>query len=104
FVPGASGTPIPAGSIVSDEPGGQLPSGYIPTPYMDPLDADAVSKFAAAGIQLPGSCCRLMRTPATRWVVDPNATAGNPYRQYVMTGLGAGLPMRQLPLARGCYS
>jgi hypothetical protein len=95
---------VPAGTIVSDEPGGQLPPRYQPTPYMDALDLDAVAQVAAAGVQLIGSCVRMSSVPACRWVTDPNAGPGNPYRQYVISGpLGVGLPMQQLLGTRGAY-
>lgn len=93
---------LPAGSIVGDTGGGaQLPSGYVPTPYMDPLDSDGARKFFNAGVRLPG----LIRTqwtgvniapPITKWVPNPNAAPGNPYREYVLTGLGAGLGFAQV--------
>jgi len=35
--------------------------------------------------------------PVTKWVVNPNPSLpGNPGREYVLTGLGAGLPFAQL--------
>jgi hypothetical protein len=102
-VAGASGTYLTAGSIVSDSAGAQLPSNFIPTPYCDPLDTDAVNKFYLAGPGLPGLGLLIPRwvgvsvpPPVTRWVPNPNPTApGNPYREYVLTGLGAGLPFAQ---------
>jgi len=63
---------VPAGTIVSDLPGGVLPPAFPPTPYMDALDADAVTQMAAAGVQLIGSCVRMSSVPACRWVIDPN--------------------------------
>ena len=95
---------LPAGSIVSDTGGGaQLPNGWVPTPYCDPQDADGAQKFFNAGVRLPG----LIRSqwtfvniapPTTKWVPNPNPTggAGNPYREYVLTGLGAGLGFAQV--------
>jgi hypothetical protein len=95
---------VPAGTIVSDEPGGVLPPGYEPTPYMDCQDADAVTQMAAAGVQLIGSCVRMSSVPICRWIIDPAAGPGNPYRQYVISGpLGVGQPMQQLIGTRGAY-
>ena len=104
----AFGSVIPAGTVVSDQPGTagaqQIPPGWIPTPYADPLTVDAVANFAAAGVQLPGGSVLLKTVPATRWIVDPNAGPGNPYRQYVLSGpLGVGVPMQQLTGTRGQY-
>jgi hypothetical protein len=95
---------VPAGTIVSDLPGGVLPPAFPPTPYMDALDADAVTQMAAAGVQLIGSCVRMSSVPVCRWVTDPNAGPGNPYRQYVISGpLGVGQMMQQLIGTRGSY-
>ena len=100
---------LPTGTVFSDLPGDQVPQGcptaYVPTPYMEPLNADAVAQFWAAGVQLPGGSVPLrLGRPATMWVVDPAAGPGNPYRQYVISGpLGAGLPMQQQIGTRGVY-
>ena len=91
---------LPAGTIVSDQPGvpgtKHIPAGWIPTAYSDPLDADAVSQFHAAGVQLPGGSTRMASVPATRWVANPTAKPGNRTREYVLVGQGKGLPMRQM--------
>jgi hypothetical protein len=98
FVGGAGGRFLQGGSIVTE--GVEVPTGWVPTPYCDPLDMDGVNKFYGAGVKLPG----LIRTvwngltiqpPVTRWIADPNASPGNPYRQFVLTGLGASLPFAQ---------
>ena len=100
---------LQAGSVVTDTGhGAQLPNGFVPTSYCDPLDADAVTKFYNAGPQIP----RLIRAqwtgvpvgpPVTYWKPDPNASPGNPSRQYVLTGLGAALPFLQLCVNAACF-
>jgi hypothetical protein len=93
---------LPAGSIVSDTgEGAELPNGYVPTPNMDPLDADAVIKFHAAGPQLPGPIISrwtgaTVAPPVTKWIPDPSAPLGNPGNQYSLSGLGVGLPASSL--------
>lgn len=95
------GAHLHAGSVISDGPGGLLPKDWHPTAHVDPLDDAAVQAFWNAGVQLPG----LMRgqwtgahvaAPKTYWVPNPNAAPGNPYREYVLIGLGASLPHRQI--------
>jgi hypothetical protein len=110
FVPGAGGVYLTAGSVVTDTgPGAQLPPAWIPTPYVDPQDTDAVAKFWAAGPVLPGLGLLRQRwsnvpvpRPFTYWIPNPNPTGGNGniYREYILTGLGAGLPFQQA-LMRG---
>jgi hypothetical protein len=103
----AFGDVVPAGTVVSDQPGTpgtqQIPVGWIPTPYCDPLTSDAVANVYAVGVQLPGGSVPLKIVPKTRWVVDPNGGSGNPYRQFVLSGLGVGLPFQQLTAPRGQY-
>ena len=61
-------------------------------------------RSAAAGVQLIGSCVRMSSLPACRWVTDPNAGPGNPFRQYVISGpLGVRQVMQQLLGTRGAY-
>lgn len=86
---------FPAGSVVSDV-GGQLPAGFVPSAYMDPLDTDAVTKFYAAGPQFRPVSGTLAQPAVTYWVPDPSQPASNPYFQFVLTGLGAGSPFAQL--------
>jgi hypothetical protein len=78
--------------------GGTLPVGWVPTGQVDPLDTAAVNAFWAAGPQLTGSIRTqwsnlAVAPPLTRWVdrVIPNL-----YREYVLNGLGTGLPMKQI--------
>jgi hypothetical protein len=91
WLPLAGGTLVPAGAIVSDvPPSGQLPPGFVPSAYMDALDADAASKVYAAGPQFAQIGTTLVQPAKTYWVVDPNASPGNPDHQFVLVGLGAG--------------
>jgi hypothetical protein len=104
----AFGSVIPAGTVVSDQPGTagaqQIPVGWPPTPYADPLDAGGVANMYSAGVQLPGGSVPLKIVPKCRWVVDPNAGPGNPYRQFILSGpLAVGLPFQQLTGTRGQY-
>jgi hypothetical protein len=101
IAPGANWPYISAGTMFSDLPGQSapqmVPTNCPPNAYFEPLDADALAKFYAAGPWLPGGSVPIRVGQAvTRWVVDPNAAPGNPYRQFVLTGLGAGLPFMQL--------
>ena len=87
---------LPAGTVFSDLPGDPVPqgcpTGTVPSPYWEPLNADAVAQFYAAGPMIPGGSVPLrLGRAVTRWVlVDPNT------REYALIGLGAGLPFRQL--------
>jgi hypothetical protein len=89
---------IPAGTVFTDgaSPGVQLaPTGWIPgTPAVEPLDADAVAKFFAAGPYPPS----LIRGQFTNAPVQPPTTfwqrvSGNTYQ---LTGLGIGLGQKQM--------
>ena len=103
----AFGSVIPAGTVVSDQPGAQqIPPNWVPTPYADPLDAGAVANVYAAGVQLPGGSVPLKIVPKCRWIPNPNATGGptNPYREFILSGpLAAGLAFQQLTGTRGQY-
>ena len=88
---------VQAGSIASTaDVGGILPSDFKPTGACDPLDQPALAAFYAMGPQvgwpIRQQWAGIGVSPAvTRWVLaDPNS------RAYVLTGLGAGLPFRQL--------
>lgn len=83
---------VEAGSILQDGPNGNIPEGWVPPGCVDPLDQAAVQAFWNAGVQFPGL---VRQPPITKWVVDPGAPAGNPYRQFCLSGLGEGLPHRQ---------
>jgi hypothetical protein len=82
--------------------GGSLPVNWQPTGASEPLDAPAVAAFYAMGPQL-GALIRQqwvglpVAKPVTYWIPNPNPTfPGNSAREYVLTGLGAGLPFAQL--------
>lgn len=80
---------LPAGSVVTDVgAGAQLPSGWIPSPNVDPLDSDALSLFYAQGPVL-GSA----KTQFSTAIVTPAATywksIGGGFWQ--LMGLGANL-------------
>jgi hypothetical protein len=92
-----------AGTIASTvDVGGTLPVNWPPTGACDPLDAPAVAAFYQMGPQL-GALIRQqwvglpVTAGVTRWVVNPQPTLpGNPGREYVLTGLGSGLPFAPL--------
>lgn len=93
-----------AGTTAStaDDGVGLPPVGWVPTGGVEPLDSSAAAAFFAAGPQF-GWPIRQQWTgigvprPVTNWVPNPNPTApGNPYREFVLVGLGAGLPFKQL--------
>lgn len=90
---GASWPYITAGQILTDTgPKPNIPKGWRPPGGVDPLDQEAVLAFHAMGPQLPGMV-RVARG-VTRWEPRPNPTHPRA-REYVLTGLGAGLPFRQ---------
>lgn len=89
---------LPAGSTqTTADIGGLLPTGWVPTPNVDPLDAAAVAAFYAAGPVLPGPT---QLRPTTRWTRVPadfssadfsgtDFYAGSAGNTWVLTGLGA---------------
>ena len=87
---------VQAGSVASTaDVGGILPTGWQPTGAVDPLDAPAVAAFYAMGPQvgwpIRQQWAGIGVSPAvTRWI------SSNPdSREFVLTGLGAGLAPRQ---------
>ena len=85
--------------------GGPLPEGWAPSGQVDPLDSAAVQAFWNAGVQLLGLVRQQwtgisVPKPTTYWVPAVNP---NPYREYLLTGLGAGMPMVQLLDTRGVH-
>jgi hypothetical protein len=92
-----------AGTIASTaDVGGTLPVNFQPTGACEPLDAPAVAAFYAMGPQLRALIRQQwvglpVAKPFTYWIPNPNPTQpGNTGREYVLTGLGAGLPFAQL--------
>jgi hypothetical protein len=102
IAPGANWPYISAGTVFSDLPGQSVPqmvpTNYLPNAYFEPLDADALTKFYAVGPYLPsGSVPIRVAQATTRWIPNPTPTLpGNGAREYVLTGLGQGLPFLQL--------
>lgn len=83
--------------------GGTLPAGWVPSGQVDPLDNAAVQAFWNAGVQLLGLTRQQwtgvpVARPVTFWTP---AVTPNPYREFILTGLGAGMSMRQLLGTRG---
>jgi hypothetical protein len=94
-----------AGTTASTtDAGGSLPSGFIPTVAMEPLDGAAVTAFWTAaniaGLTRGGfGNLGLVRQQWTNIYVAPPITyfvpvpgTANPFRTYRLTGLGVGFP------------
>ncbi len=85
-----------AGSTASTQDvGGTLPTGWVPSGNVDPLDSAALTAFYAAGPQTPGlirSPWTYVAPPITYWT--PTGTPG--LREYRLTGLGAALAAKQM--------
>ena len=86
---------VQAGDTLFDGPGGNIPEDFKPPGCVEPLNKEAVQAFWNAGVQFPGQLGTGVAPPRTKWVPDPSAPAGNPYRQFCLSGLGEGLPHRQ---------
>jgi hypothetical protein len=86
---------FPAGSTAAtSDVGGLLPAGWVPGPYVDPLDTAAVNAFYAAGVQQLltsqfGTLSFQVRPIATYW--KATAIPGSPAMSYQLTGLGQAL-------------
>jgi hypothetical protein len=86
---------FPAGTVAATaDVGGLFPTGWVPGPYVDPLDTAAVNALYAAGPQLLltfqfGTLSFQVRPPATYW--KATAIPGSPAMSYSLTGLGIGL-------------
>jgi hypothetical protein len=86
---------FPAGTIAAtaDVPGGLLPTGFVPSGGVDPLDTPAVNAFWAAG----PSRVSLARTgafvapPATYWVFSFPQPTNSSVMRWNLVGLGAAL-------------
>jgi hypothetical protein len=99
-----SGAYYQAGTVASTaDVGGTLPVNFQPTGACEPLDAPAVAAFYAMGPQLRALIRQQwvglpVAKPVTYWIPNPTPTQpGNSAREYVLTGLGAGLRLRNLP-------
>ena len=84
-----------AGSVAATaDVGGLLPTGWVPGPYVDPLDTAAVNAFYAAGpkplIFQFGTLSFQVSPPKTYW--QSAAIPGSGAMSYSLTGLGIGLP------------
>jgi hypothetical protein len=84
---------MPAGSIqATADVGGLLPTGWKPTPNVDPQDSPAVTAFYNAGPSALGLVRTLFQgspvaKPVTYWIRQP----GGLPNFWVLTGLGQGL-------------
>jgi hypothetical protein len=93
---------IEKGQIVSDTgPGALLPANYVPTAAFDPIDADAIAKFWAAGPIIEYAAPTLIRSrwtnvgvaaPLVRWVPFANP---NTQGLYILTGAGRAFGPKQ---------
>jgi hypothetical protein len=85
-----------AGDVASTaDVGGTLPTGWVPSNNVDPLDPAAVTAFWTAGFQPLGPVLNhwsfvTVAPPITAWI--PVAGTSNPNRFYRLGGLGAALP------------
>ncbi len=95
---------VQAGTILTDQPPvPNIPANWSPPAAVDPLDGLAVTAFWNAGVQLLGLVRQQwngisLAPPVTYWTPAVNP---NPYREFVLTGLGVGMPMVQLLGTRG---
>jgi hypothetical protein len=93
-----------AGTTLSTaDVGGTLPTGWVPSGQVDPLDGDAVQAFWDAGPQGLGLVRQRwtgtpVPRPVTYWVPYP---AGGGTSPMILTGLGAGLGFRNWISPRG---
>jgi hypothetical protein len=81
--------------------GGTLPTGWVPSGQVDPLDPQAVEDFFNAGVQLTGPVRQQwsnqpVPVPKTYWVkTGPN--------QWSLTGLGSNLGFTNWTAPRGAW-
>lgn len=94
----------PAGTTAQTaDVGGSLPVGWPPSAQCDPLDAAAVQAFWNVGPQLLGPVIgrwvgQSVAPPITRWT---DYRWPNVFREFVLTGLGSAMPMKNLTDTRG---
>jgi hypothetical protein len=85
-----------AGDIASTaDVGGTLPTGWVPSNNVDPLDTPAVTAFWTAGFQPLGPVLNhwsfvTVAPPITAWIAV--AGTASPTRRYSLSGLGVNLP------------
>jgi hypothetical protein len=84
-----------AGSTASTaDVGGLLPTAWVPTPNVDPLDTPAVNAFYAAGpskrVPQFGTLSFQVGPPATAWIATP-VPNNSGVMQFSLSGLGSGL-------------
>jgi hypothetical protein len=73
--------------------GGTLPTNWVPTGQVDPIDGTAIQAFFNAGVQLLGAVRSqwtgiVVAPPAIYWQPFPSAGGTRPYQ---LTGAGAAL-------------
>src|SRR5262245_61994633 len=89
---------LEAGTLQNDNPGGLLPSGWVPTVGVDPQDQDAINKFWLAGpgvlnagqsylflLPLNGRQGQVAR-PSIFWVATGSSFGAD--QLYILTGAG----------------
>ena len=84
--------------------GGTLPTGWVPSAGVDPLDPDAVEAFFNAGVQLTGPVKQQWATqpvppPVTYWV----QSGGLGSNHWTLTGLGGNLGFANWTAPRGAW-
>jgi hypothetical protein len=87
------GRMFPAGTVAStaDVPGGLLPAGWQPGPFVDPLDSNAVNDFYNAGPMRPARQWGggFGPKPVTYWLATPQPTNSS-VTLWSLVGLGIG--------------
>lgn len=93
-----------AGSVASTaDVGGTLPTNWLPSAAVDPIDTPAIAAFFAAGPQQSGMVRARwtqidVNPPAIYWVPFP---AGGGTRPMILTGAGAALGFQNWTSTRG---
>jgi hypothetical protein len=89
-----------AGTVVSTQDvGGLLPVGWVPGPFVDPLDPAAVNDFYSAGPMRPGRQWSAPGPkPVTYWLATPQPTNSS-VMLWSLVGLGIGKAPLFTPMA-----
>jgi hypothetical protein len=88
-----------AGTIdATEDAGGTLPAGWVPTGQVSPEDSQAIQDFWNAGVQILGKVAMGIAPPKVYWVPWP---AGGGTRPYILTGDGTALGFRNWIECRG---